>query len=201
MATSLGVTPAAIHNATRCGEDRGCAGPAGRLPWCRHPRARPKARDPQRPAPGGGEDVAAGPLRGGRYASSHGRRRRQPDGPTAGVRLGRVHGDRPDQQIDPAFGGARPARPSAGHRAVTIQLPLPAVIRRGIDPHRPAGGRTVPNTLSAFQRAELALQAAEQHGRAERLGVGAGKAHQRLDVPVGEHFGGPTGRAAVTARY
>jgi hypothetical protein len=31
--------------------------------------------------------------------------------------------------------------------------------------------------------------------------VGAGKAHQCLDVPVGEHFGGLTGRAAVTARH
>jgi hypothetical protein len=84
---------------------------------------------------------------------------------------------------------------------VTIQLPFPAVYVEKWIPHRSAGGRTVPNTLFIFQRAELAVQAAKQHGGAERLGVGVGKAYQCLDVPVGERFGGLTGRAAVTAHH
>src|SRR5512133_2687788 len=83
----------------------------------RHPKARPKAPDPQRPPTGGGEDVAAGPLCGGKMclqlADDEGR---QPDGPAAGTRLGRPgdqlavdlgedlgHGDRPGPQIDPAW--------------------------------------------------------------------------------------------------
>jgi len=82
----------------------------------RHPKARPEARNPQRPSTRGGEDVAAGPLGGGKVClqltDDEGR---QPDGPPAGTRLGRAsdqlalglgedfgHGDRPGQQIDPA---------------------------------------------------------------------------------------------------
>jgi hypothetical protein len=61
---------------------------AGRL-GRRHPKARPKARNPQRPPTGSGEAVAAGPLRGGKmYLELMDDEGRQPDGPPAGVRLG-----------------------------------------------------------------------------------------------------------------
>ncbi len=115
--------------------------------------------------------------------------------------FGRRHQERarkPGTATAPTGGGEDVATGSL--RGGKMCLQLAAVTRRGMDPRSPAGGRTVPTTLSVFQRAELALQAAEQHGGAERLDVSVGKAHQRLDVPVGEHFGGLTGRAAVTAR-
>jgi hypothetical protein len=57
----------------------------------RRPRARPKARDPQRPQPGGGEDVTAGPLRGGKMRLElTDDKGRQPDSSAAGTRLGRA---------------------------------------------------------------------------------------------------------------
>jgi hypothetical protein len=85
---------------------------------------------PQRPPTGGGEDVAAGPLRDGKVClqltDDEGR---QPDGSPAGARLGRAgdqlaldlgealgHGDPPGQQIDPAW--AEPGQPPDPQAAV-----------------------------------------------------------------------------------
>jgi hypothetical protein len=96
----------------------------------RNPNARPKARDPAAAPTGGGEDVAAGPLRDGKVClqlkDDEGR---QPDGSPAGARLARAgdqlafdlgealgHGDHPGQQIDPAW--AEPGQPPDPQAAV-----------------------------------------------------------------------------------
>jgi integrase len=55
--------------------------------------------------------------------------------------------------------------------------------------------------LSVFRRADLRFQVTQQHGGVQRLGDGVGEARQRLHVPVGEHFGGLTSRASVTAHH
>ena len=112
----------------------------------------PESSGPAAAPTGGGEGVAAGPLRGGKMClqltDDEGRR---PDGPTAGARLGRVgdqlaldlgedlvHGDRPGQQIDPAW-----AEPG--------QLPDPQAAVGAHEHQRPVAGMNASarSTISA----------------------------------------------------